>query len=259
VRESGVNAGQPLSPRVLIVEDDAEMRRLLTRLLSADGYAVQAVATSMEALAAPDADLVLIDIVLGDEDGRDLLQELRRVTDVPVVFLTGRGHEMDRIAGLKMGADDYVVKPFSPGELSARVDAVLRRSTPKDGRHTETPAATGLEFGALRIDPVAREIEVDGELIELTAKEFDLTFFMASSPRQVFSRQQLLQHVWSSSSEWQDEATVTEHIRRVRRKIEADSERPQWITTVRGVGYRFEPDGGARRGRPGPEPITHLA
>jgi two-component system, OmpR family, phosphate regulon response regulator PhoB len=239
------------------VEDDEETRRLLTRLLSAEGYAVEAVATSTEALAAPDADLVLIDIVLGAEDGRDLLQELRRISDVPVVFLTGRGHEMDRIAGLKMGADDYVVKPFSPGELSARVDAVLRRSRPKDGGSTERSGKKGLEFGPLRIDPVAREIEVDSELIELTAKEFDLIFFLASSPRQVFSRQQLLEHVWSSSREWQDEATVTEHIRRVRRKIEADSDRPQWITTVRGVGYRFEPAGGAGRGRPGPEPLTH--
>jgi two-component system, OmpR family, phosphate regulon response regulator PhoB len=243
----------------LIVEDDQEMRLLLTTLLSADGYAVEAVATSSDALAAADADLVLIDIALGDEDGRDLLQELRRISDVPVVFLTGRGHEMDRIAGLKMGADDYVVKPFSPGELSARIDAVLRRARPKDGAITETAGKKGLEFGPLRIDPVAREVEVDNQLIDLTAKEFDLIAFLASSPRQVFSRQQLLQHVWSSSREWQDEATVTEHIRRVRRKIETDSERPQWITTVRGVGYRFEPEGGAHRGRPGPEPITHSA
>jgi DNA-binding response OmpR family regulator len=241
------------------VEDDEEMRLLLARLLSAEGYQVEAVATSTEALAAPDADLVLIDIVLGQEDGRDLLLELRRISDVPVVFLTGRGHEMDRIAGLKMGADDYIVKPFSPGELSARVNAVLRRSRPKDGRSTEPSGRKGLQFGPLRIDPIAREIEVDNQLIELTAKEFDLILFLASSPRQVFSRQQLLEHVWSSSREWQDEATVTEHIRRVRRKIEADSERPQWIMTVRGVGYRFEPDGGARRGPHGPEPITHSA
>jgi DNA-binding response OmpR family regulator len=248
--------GDSSRARVLIVEDDAEMRTLLVRLLSAEGYRAEAVSTSMEALAAPEADLVLLDIVLGDEDGRDLLQELRRISDVPVVFLTGRGHEMDRIAGLKLGADDYIVKPFSPGEFSARVESVLRRSGPRDRK---TPTGNGLEFGPLRIDPVAREIEVDSELIELTAKEFDLIFFLASSPRQVFSRQQLLEHVWSSSREWQDEATVTEHIRRVRRKIEADPERPHWITTVRGVGYRFEPAGGAGRGRPGPEPLTHSA
>ena len=242
--------------RILIVEDDAEMRGLLTRLLAVDGYTVQAVASSMDALAAPDADLVLIDILLGDEDGRDLLRELRQISDVPVVFLTGQGHEMDRIAGLKMGADDYIVKPFSSGELSARVESVLRRS---GARAPRIAVKNGLQFEQLRIDPVAREVELDGSLVELTAKEFDLMLFLASSPRQVFSRQQLLEHVWSSSSEWQDEATVTEHIRRVRRKIEIDPDGPQWITTVRGAGYRFEPGGGARRGHPGPESITHSA
>jgi DNA-binding response OmpR family regulator len=229
--------------QILIVEDDAELRRLLTQLLSAEGYETHAVSTSMEALAAPEADLVLIDIVLGDEDGRDLLLELRRISDVPVVFLTGRGHEMDRIAGLKMGADDYIVKPFSAGELSARVESVLRRSGRRDSK---TARGSGLQYGPLRIDPVTREVEIDGALITLTAKEFDLTLFLASAPRQVFSRQQLLEHVWSSSSDWQDEATVTEHIRRVRRKIESDPDHPRWITTVRGVGYRFEPGAGAR-------------
>ena len=226
------------------------MRGLLTRLLSAEGYETQAVATSMDALAAPEADLVLIDIVLGDEDGRDLLTELRQISDVPVVFLTGRGHEMDRIAGLKMGADDYIVKPFSPGELSARVESVLRRGGP---RTQKSSTGSGLHFGQLRIDPVTREVELDGALVELTAKEFDLVLFLASSPRRVFSRQQLLEHVWASSRDWQDEATVTEHIRRVRRKIEVDPDGPQWITTVRGAGYRFEPKGGSRRGHGGPE------
>jgi len=247
VPTNGATTGDGSRSRILIVEDDPELRQLLTKLLSAEGYETEAVATSMEALAAPDADLVLIDIVLGDEDGRDLLQELRRISDVPVVFLTGRGHEMDRIAGLKMGADDYIVKPFSPGELTARVASVLRRSRPRD----QKPAPwSGLQYGSLRIDPVTREVEIDGVLIELTAKEFDLTLFLASSPRQVFSRPQLLEHVWSSSSEWQDEATVTEHIRRIRRKIEADPDRPRWITTVRGVGYRFESGDDAHRGRP---------
>jgi len=244
VGDTGAASGGSSRARVLIVEDDAEMRGLLTRLLAAEGYQTQAVATSMEALAAPDADLVLIDIVLGDEDGRDLLQELRQISDVPVVFLTGRGHEMDRIAGLKMGADDYIVKPFSSGELSARVESVLRRS---GARTQKIPSGNGLQFGPLRIDPGTREVELDGVLVELTAKEFDLVLFMARSPRQVFSRQQLLEQVWASSSEWQDEATVTEHIRRVRRKIEVDPDGPVWITTVRGAGYRFEPLGGSRR------------
>ena len=149
-----------------------------------------------------------------------------------------------------MGADDYVVKPFSPGELTARIDSVLRRSRP-----TSAPAR-GLVFGALEIDQMARDVHVGGRLIELTAKEFDLLAFLASSPRQVFSRDQLLEHVWSSSSEWQGPATVTEHVRRLRRKIERDPEHPLFLHTVRGVGYRFEPGDaeGATGAEAGPQP-----
>jgi DNA-binding response OmpR family regulator len=152
-----------------------------------------------------------------------------------VVFLTGRGHEIDRIAGLKMGADDYIVKPFSPGELAARVESVLRRAQP---RRDDSAALT---YGDLHIDPKTREVSLTKRRIDMTTKEFDLLYFLASSPRQVFSREQLLDHVWSSSPEWQTDATVTEHIRRLRRKIEADPDRPTWIRTVRGAGYRFEP------------------
>jgi DNA-binding response OmpR family regulator len=152
-----------------------------------------------------------------------------------VVFLTARGHEIDKIAGLKMGADDYVVKPFSPGELAARVDCVLRRC--------RRPAmATGItDFGGLRINFLAREVEVRGLVVDLTPKEFEMLAFMARSPRRAYTRGQLLNHVWASSAEWQGEATVTEHIRRLRKKIEVDPDHPRWIMTVRGVGYRFEP------------------
>jgi DNA-binding response OmpR family regulator len=235
--------------RVLVVEDDQEMRQLLTQLLAIEGYDVQAVGDSAAAITVvsrEEPDLVLLDIVLGNEDGRDLLRELRRMSDVPVVFLTGRGHEIDKIAGLKMGADDYIVKPFSPGELSARVESVLRRS-----RRPTRPSGI-VDFGGLRIDFVAREVEVDGRLVDLTPKEFDMLAFLAASPRRAYTRAQLLDHVWASSSEWQGEATVTEHVRRLRRKTEIDPDRPQWITTVRGVGYRFEPAGGADRGSRGP-------
>jgi two-component system, OmpR family, phosphate regulon response regulator PhoB len=138
-----------------------------------------------------------------------------------------------------MGADDYIVKPFSPGELSARIETVLRRSRPA-GTEVRSALPSGY-FGGLHIDPLTREVSCAGKLALLTAKEFDLLAFLALSPRQVFTRQQLLEQVWSSSTEWQDEATVTEHIRRVRRKIESDPDHPRWITTVRGVGYRFEP------------------
>jgi DNA-binding response OmpR family regulator len=231
--------------RLLVVEDDDEMRDLLVQLLAAEGYDVESVANStdaIDAVARQEPDLVLLDIMLGGEDGRDLLQELRRISDVPVVFLTGRGHEIDRIAGLKMGADDYIVKPFSPGELSARVESVLRR-TRRPTRPTLAADTNIADFDGLRINSAAREVEVDGKVVDLTPKEFDTLAFLAASPRQAFSRAQLLDHVWGSSADWQGEATVTEHVRRLRRKIEADPDHPRWITTVRGVGYRFEQGG----------------
>jgi two-component system, OmpR family, phosphate regulon response regulator PhoB len=227
------------------------MQNLLMQLLRSENYDAIAASTSAEALSsvARDApDLVLLDVVLGNEDGRDVLQELRIMSDVPVVFLTGRGLEMDRIAGLKLGADDYVVKPFSPPELSARIETVLRRYRATSS--SESPVIRPiLEYHNLRIDPWSREVHVEDRLITFTAKEFDLLAFLAASPRQVFTRQQLLERVWSSSTEWQDASTVTEHIRRVRRKIENDPDRPTWVTTVRGVGYRFEPSGGDRAER----------
>lgn len=227
--------------RILIVDDDSEIREMLRRLLEADDYQVETVSSAPDALAAvvrQEPDLVLLDVVLGTEDGRDLLREMRLVCDVPVVFLTGRGSEIDRVAGLKMGADDYIVKPFSPGELSARVASILRRVQ----RQVAAPIARSImEVGDLAIDVGSREVNLGGTPLAFTAKEFDLLVFLASSPRQVFSRQQLLESVWGSSGEWQDEATVTEHIRRVRRKIEADPDHPKRISTVRGVGYRFEP------------------
>jgi two-component system, OmpR family, phosphate regulon response regulator PhoB len=229
--------------KILVVEDDPDISDLLKRVLESDGYEVEMATDSagaLRAVAEHAPDLVLLDVVLGGEDGRDLLVKLRQKSDVPAVFLTGRGLEGDRIAGLRMGADDYIVKPFSRGELSARIETVLRRARPAAPSPEAQPPTTGLTFGELRIDLTTREVERAGELIELTAMEFNLLAFLASSPRQVFSRQQLLQNVWSSSSEWQDEATVTEHIRRVRRKIEVDPDHPRWITTVRGVGYRFE-------------------
>ena len=229
--------------KILVVEDDPDISDLLKRVLESDGYEVEMATDSagaLRAVAEGEPDLVLLDVVLGGEDGRDLLVKLRQKSDVPAVFLTGRGLEGDRIAGLRMGADDYIVKPFSRGELSARIETVLRRARPVAVPDVKEQSTSGLTFGELRIDLTTREVERAGELIELTAMEFNLLAFLASSPRQVFSRQQLLQNVWSSSSEWQDEATVTEHIRRVRRKIEVDPDHPRWITTVRGVDYRFE-------------------
>jgi DNA-binding response OmpR family regulator len=222
---------------ILVVDDDDDIRTLLDRTLGADGFRVTLAAdatTAVAAIAARPPDLVVLDLMLGLDDGLDLLDTIRRTNDTPVILLTGKGAESDRVLGLKLGADDYLVKPFSPAELSARITSVLRRSRPGGPR-------TVLDFGALRIDTGTREVAVEGEPVTLTAREFDLLAFMAASPRQVFGRDQLLQRVWSSSSDWQDPATVTEHVRRIRRKIEADPDRPRWLTTVRGVGYRFEP------------------
>jgi DNA-binding response OmpR family regulator len=158
------------------------------------------------------------------------------VSDIPVIMLTARAEESDRVAGLELGADDYVVKPFSPRELAARVNGVLRRT---NGRQPDLPSP--IVYDNLTIDPMSREVVLDGKVVEMTPKEFDVLAFLAASPRQVFSRAQLLESVWQSSPEWQDPATVTVHVRRIRNKIEADPEHPRWISTVWGVGYRFEP------------------
>lgn len=229
--------------KILVVDDDPEITRLLETFLTGEGYQVLVASDGASALAlssSMEPDLILLDIVLGSEDGRDVLGELRLISDVPTIFLTGRGLETERIAGLKMGADDYVVKPFSLGEVSARIESVLRRSGVNIAQHQID--APNLRFGDLSINESTHEVRLGVVLLELTSKEFSLLVFLASSPRQVFSREQLLEHVWASSSEWQNAATVTEHIRRLRAKIELDPDRPRWITTVRGVGYRFEPD-----------------
>jgi two-component system phosphate regulon response regulator PhoB len=222
--------------RVLVIDDDPQVRTLVSRLLRQEGYQPIEAANAEEATAAISdeaPDLVLLDVMMPNVDGIDLLAEIRTRSTIPVIMLTGRADEADRILGLRTGADDYVVKPFSPGELTARIESVLRRSAPAAGNV--------LRYGELVIDCTTRDVTVDGKPVALTAKEFDLLAFMARSPRQVFDRQQLLTQVWSSSTAWQDPATVTEHVRRVRRKIEADPDHPRWMCTVRGVGYRFEP------------------
>ena len=223
--------------RVLVVDDDESVRLLLTRYLEMEGFEVDQVGDSASVLAviaSSKPDLVLLDLMLPADDGLDILTRLRRDSDVPVILLTSRGSEADRILGLKLGADDYVVKPFSPGEVTARINSVLRRT--RSG-----PAQSVLQFDGLVLDLGTREVTVGDLMVTTTAREFDLLAFLASSPRQVFSRQQLLANVWDSSEEWQDPDTVTEHIRRIRRRIEPDPDQPRWIRTVRGVGYRFDP------------------
>ncbi len=222
---------------VLVVDDEPMVREVVTAYLERDGYRVTTAAdghAALEALDATHPDLVVLDVMLPKLDGFDVLTQLRKQTDVPVILLTARTEEVDRVLGLELGADDYVVKPFSPRELAARVRSVLRRARP-------LPSHRNLEFGRLVIDGATREVTKDGEAIELTPKEFDLFAFLAESPRQVFSRSQLLEHVWDSSADYQDPSTVTVHVRRLRRKLEDDPEQPEWLQTVWGVGYRFEP------------------
>ena len=225
--------------KVLVVDDEPTVREVVVGYLRRDGHEVAEAAdghTALELLESDPPDLVVLDMMLPGVNGLDILRRVRAVSTIPVIMLTARAEESDRVAGLDLGADDYVVKPFSPRELAARVNGVLRRTA---GR-VETAPAT-ITFDGLQMDPLSREVLLDGEVVEMTPKEFDVLLFLASSPRQVFSRAQLLESVWQSSPEWQDPATVTVHVRRIRNKIESDPEHPRWITTVWGVGYRFEP------------------
>jgi len=225
--------------KVLVVDDEPTVREVVVGYLRRDGHDVAEAGDghkALELLEAEPPDLVVLDMMLPGVNGLDILRRVRQTSNIPVIMLTARAEESDRVAGLELGADDYVVKPFSPRELAARVNGVLRRTS---GRENDSPKV--IEFEGLSVDPLAREVRLADEIVEMTPKEFDVLAFLASSPRQVFSRAQLLEQVWQSSPEWQDPATVTVHVRRIRNKIESDPENPRWITTVWGVGYRFEP------------------
>jgi DNA-binding response OmpR family regulator len=191
--------------------------------------------TALEILEHEPPDLVVLDLMLPEVDGLEITRRLRAECEIPIIMLTARREETDRILGLEMGADDYVVKPFSPRELVSRVKAVLRRTRGSVTARGEQP----LVFADLHIDPVTRLVEVNGEERTLTAKEFDLLWVLARHPRQVFNRNQLLDLVWGMT-EYIDPSTVTVHVRRLREKIEADPSNPRHIQTVWGVGYRFE-------------------
>ena len=224
--------------RVLVVEDDRTVAEVVTRYLEREGFVVESVGDGNEALARADAqlpDLVVLDIMLPGLDGLEVCRRLRSRAPIPVVMLTARGSEEDRVLGLELGADDYVSKPFSPRELTARVKAVLRRAGSPLG---EVDSAGTIEYDGLQIDFGAREARVRGELATLTAREFELLAFLVRRPRQVFRRDELLEHVWGYT--YGDTSTVTVHIRRLREKIEDDPSTPRRITTVWGVGYRFD-------------------
>ena len=227
-----------MTSRILLVDDDPTVRAVVAGYLQRAGMRVDAVGdglTAAQRLDGGNYDLAILDVMLPGMDGLSLLKGLRDDGDeTPVILLTARGEEVDRVGGIELGADDYVVKPFSPRELVARARMVLRRSAPPVAREP-------LVFDGLVIDPGTRQVTRGEDVVELTRLEFDLLHFLASSPEQVFSRNELLKHVWDSSPEWQDPSTVTVHVRRLRSKLEPTPDQPRWVVTARGAGYRFEP------------------
>ncbi|MBL8063446.1 MAG: response regulator transcription factor [Anaerolineales bacterium] len=225
---------------ILVVEDEPSLAEVVSLYLKRAGYQVQIAPDGKQAMTILEKqipDFVILDLMLPEMDGLSITRWLRDRSDVPIIMVTARREEIDRIAGLEMGADDYVVKPFSPQELVSRVRAVLRRT----GREQAgAESERDLSLGEIHISPSTRTVTVRELPIELTAKEFDLLYLLASYPKQVFTREQLLERVWGGA-EYIDPGTVTVHVRRLREKIENDPSSPMRLLTVWGVGYKFEP------------------
>ena len=219
---------------VLIVDDDPEVRTVVSWQLEADGFQVFEAPDAGSALVkvgSPGVDIVILDLSLPDRDGLETLQSIRKEGDLPVIILTGRGAEADRIRGLDLGADDYVVKPFSPRELSSRISSVLRRS--------RVDRAATIVHGELTIDGARREVVADSRLIPLSPTEFNLLHFLATSSGRAFTKAELLHEVWRSKPEWQTDRTVIQHVYRIRRKL--GEEYGDAVVTVGGGGYMFDP------------------
>lgn len=225
---------------ILVVEDEASIAEVVSLYLKRAGFTVQISPDGRQAMGMIERqmpDFVILDLMLPEVDGLSLTRWLRGRSDVPIIMLTARREEIDRIAGLEMGADDYVVKPFSPQELVSRVRAVMRRlGREQDAVENDRP----LSFENLSIDPKSRVVTIKGSPIELTAKEFDMLYLLARHPKQVFTREQLLERVWGGA-QYIDPGTVTVHVRRLREKIEEDASKPARLLTVWGIGYKFEP------------------
>ncbi len=225
---------------VLVVEDDPTVSEVVVRYLEREGLSVDAVFDGQSALdhaALRWPDVVVLDLMLPGIDGLEVCRRLRADAPVPVIMLTAKGDEDDRVMGLELGADDYIAKPFSPRELTARVKAVLRRAVGTMSANDTLPDI--IESGDLHVDIAAHEVRRSGELVALTAREFDLLVFLAAQPRHAFKREELLEHVWGYT--YGDTATVTVHVRRLREKLETDPATPVHLHTVWGVGYRWDP------------------
>ena len=229
---------------ILVVDDEPQIREIVGLYLERAGFQVCLAGdgpAALQALTAALPDLVILDVMLPGVDGLEITRRLRSEGSTPIILLTARREEADRIEGLELGADDYVVKPFSPQELVSRVRAVLRRTQGLGRPSAPTERdQTVLTFDGLVMDVAARSVQVDGSDVALTAKEFDLLLFLASHPRQVYNREQLLAQVWGET-QYIDASTVTVHVRRLREKLEKDPASPRYIQTVWGVGYRFSP------------------
>jgi DNA-binding response OmpR family regulator len=226
--------------KILIVDDESSVREVAQRYLEREGFNVATAATGIEGWQAIESgkekpDLVVLDVMLPGLDGFDILRRVRATSDLPIIMLSARTEEHDRVTGLERGADDYVPKPFSPRELVSRVKAVLRRSQPFAPLPTTDQTLT---VAGITLRPDTREVSVDSEAKELTVKEFDLLWFLMRHPRQVFSREQLLEQVWGFTN-YIDLSTVTVHMHRLREKIEQDPQKPTKLMTVLGVGYRL--------------------
>jgi DNA-binding response OmpR family regulator len=224
--------------RILVVDDDANVAEVVERYLRREGFEVETVHDGRVALdraLADPPDLVVLDLMLPGIDGLDVCRRLRALAPVPVIMLTARGDEADRVVGLELGADDYVAKPFSPKELVARVRAVLRRAT---GPLAASVGTLLFEDGDLRVDIAARQATIAGQVVGLTAREFELLAFLMRHPQRAFRREELMAQVWGTR--YGDTSTITVHVRRLREKIEVDPSEPTRIVTVWGVGYRWE-------------------
>jgi DNA-binding response OmpR family regulator len=223
---------------ILVVDDEPIVREVVVRYLERDGFRTLEASSGDEAQRLLERDppaLIVLDVMLPGIDGFELCRWIRSQSDLPILMLTARGEEADRIVGLELGADDYLTKPFSPRELAVRVRNLLRRAA-----NPYTDGGGALQFDDVEIDAETREVRKNGERLKLTLKEFDLLWFLAAHPRRVFSRDQLMDEVWGYRSEL-DTGTVTVHVRRLREKIEDDPARPRHLETVWGVGYRLTP------------------